>query len=227
MWVMLAVFVFMVLLKVLASLPKETLQKASKVIVWTGVGTFIVWVGVGTFRFVLGEVPWSSKNVIVAGPLHQRAPVLPPAAEAPAPNKPATSSTGEPSKIPVTSHHKNPIHKADPLVSASTSVSPEPNSNDQFPLDREKPGLKFIADDTGRVEFSDSNKGYGMIKSDTRNVKDVFVKLSAVVGGAQRFRGGQRVKYRLYRGHLGFQAEQVEITEPAQGFPARQNLSLN
>jgi cold shock CspA family protein len=226
-WVMLAVLVFMVLLTVFASLPKETLQKPSKVMVWTCIGAFEFYVGFGTFVFVR-EAPWSNKNVTVAGPLHPPAPVLPPTVQPPEPNKSATSSTGEPSKGAVTSHHKNTIHKAVALVPASTSVSPEPSSEDQFPADQEKPGLRFVADDTGRVLSLNSKEGYAMIKSDLRSVKDdVHVNLAAVVGGAQGFRSGQRVKYRLYRGPLGFQAEQVEITEPAQGFTAPQSLSSN
>ncbi|GAA4906352.1 cold-shock protein [Streptomonospora salina] len=70
---------------------------------------------------------------------------------------------------------------------------------------------------TGKVKWYDSEKGFGFLTRDDGG--EVFVHSSALPGGTESLRSGQRVEFGVVEGRKGAQALQVELldTPPSVG----------
>jgi CspA family cold shock protein len=61
---------------------------------------------------------------------------------------------------------------------------------------------------TGTVKWFNESKGYGFIQREGE--KDLFVHVTAIVGGQQTLQEGQTVSFTVGEGRKGPQAENVE-----------------
>lgn len=64
---------------------------------------------------------------------------------------------------------------------------------------------------TGKVKWYDSEKGFGFLTRDDGG--EVFVHSSALPGGTESLRSGQRVEFGVVEGRKGAQALQVELLD--------------
>jgi CspA family cold shock protein len=73
---------------------------------------------------------------------------------------------------------------------------------------------------TGKVKWYDTEKGFGFLSKDEGG--DVFVHSSALPGGVDALKPGQRVEFGVAEGRRGEQALSVRVLEPAPSVAAAQ-----
>jgi len=67
----------------------------------------------------------------------------------------------------------------------------------------------------GTVKWFSAKNGYGFIE--TQDGKDIFVHFSAIKGGGYKtLNKGDRVQFDTIDGEKGVQAQNVEVTKPAE-----------
>ena len=64
---------------------------------------------------------------------------------------------------------------------------------------------------TGRVKWYDAQKGYGFVTSDEGG--DVFLPKTALPGGVDDLKGGQKIEFGVVEGRKGEQALSVRLLE--------------
>ena len=66
---------------------------------------------------------------------------------------------------------------------------------------------------TGKVKWYDADKGFGFLAQDSG--EDVYVRSSALPGGVEGLKPGQRVEFGMAAGRRGPQALSVTVLDPA------------
>ena len=65
---------------------------------------------------------------------------------------------------------------------------------------------------TGKVKWYDSDKGFGFLSQE--DGEDVYVRASALPGGVEGLKAGQRVEFGVATGRRGPQALSVKLIDP-------------
>jgi cold shock protein len=73
---------------------------------------------------------------------------------------------------------------------------------------------------TGKVKWYDTEKGFGFLSKDEGG--DVFVHSSALPGGVDALKPGQRVEFGVAEGRRGEQALSVRVLDPTPSVAAAQ-----